>query len=214
MFCVFFCMSQSGSAFSIFGGSEKDIVAYHILHFINARDAINLTLVCKTWYTACLKQKAYWNKQLERISKRLCLDTSWHHPYPSNIFEWRKGIGLKPFYETASIRLMSNCVLYSYLKCRQKIWLLERICSCYYQVPYQDISCFIFYDDFNGCTKSFTVRSRLYLPQGGIEEIGELCICLKDDNHLEIYKRGNMEKTWNALSLDQFFVSFEEWIVE
>lgn len=203
---------EGPSAFSIFGGSEKDIVAYHILHYLNARDAINVTLVCKTWYDACFKQKAYWNKQLEHISKRLCLDTSWQHPYPSPIFEWRKGIGLKPFYETASIRMMSNCVLYSYLKCHGKSWLLERVCSCYYQVAYRDISCFVFRDDYNEC---FTVRSRLYLPQGGIEEMGELQFGLTDENGFEIYRRElHGETRLTLISMDQFFGPFEEWIVE
>lgn len=202
---------EGPSAFSIFGGSEKDIVSHHILHYLNARDAINTILVCKTWYDACLKQTAYWNKQLERIYNRLVLDTSWGHIICSPIVDLTKGLGLKPFYETTSIRMMSNYALFCMLRETTRIWLLERICSCYYQVPYRDISCFIIPGtNLNWRAKSFTVRVRHYLQQGGVEELDDLQFCLTDKTNLEIYSKTSAA----AISMDQFFVLFEEWIVE
>lgn len=200
------------SAFSIFGGSEKDIVAHHILHYLNARDAINMTLVCRTWYVACLKQKEYWNKQLEQIKKRLSLQTSWEHAGNfSPLFQLTKGLGLKPFYETTSIRMMSNRALFCMLRETTRIWLLERICSCYYQIPYQNISCFIISGtNLNWSAKSFTVHVCHYLEQGGVDELDDLQFCLFESTKLKIYATTSTA----AISMDQFFVPFEEWIVE
>jgi hypothetical protein len=204
---------EGWSAFSIFGGSEKDIVAFHILHYLNARDAINMMLVCKMWYAACLKQKDYWIKQRKRIRNQLVLDTSWGKDIVcQSLSDWGKGQGLKPFYETTSIRMMSNYALFRMLWQGRRMWLFERICSCYYQVPYRNISCFpISGTNLNeGRVESFDVRVRHYLQQGGIEELDDLKFCLFDNTNLEIYSKTNAA----AISMDQFFVPFEEWIVE
>ena len=137
-------MKVQGSAFSIFRGSEKDIVAHCILPFLNIIDAVNMIMVCKTWYNACLKQETYWTSQRKKVLDKLTSGIATNnYTTPESLYRLQSSTGLKLFFfETACLRQMSDIALFNWMATHENIWIVERLCSCFYELPYEDISCF------------------------------------------------------------------------
>ena len=181
-----------------------------------------MIMVCKTWYNACLKQETYWTTQRTKVFDKLTSEIATNnYAAPESLYRLsQSSTGLKLFFETACLRQMSDIALFNWMANRENMWIVERLCSCFHELPYEDIACFL------GSTKIsdmpckiqtsedfFLLQTRWYLPQGNISDQVMMLYFVLVGGELFLYEQ-RQPKKWVKILLDTFFLPFEQWITK